>query len=144
MTPARTRLRGEALTLAPLLVVTAFAALYVARHDVGVRTTAVVGVVLLLTQVLPGALVWRAMRPRDGWLLEDLAMGGAVGAALAVPGVLRVKGRASIAGKASPVVVQAVGPRLETWFATGGEGGGLVVIGLRDMDRAAVSARLAG
>ena len=88
MTPARTRLRGEALTLAPLLVVTAFAALYVARHDVGVRTTAVVGVVLLLTQVLPGALVWRAMRPRDGWLLEDLAMGGAVGAALAVPGVI--------------------------------------------------------
>jgi cobalamin biosynthesis protein CobW len=72
------------------------------------------------------------------------ALKAAVTSALAVPGVLRVKGRASVAGRASPVVVQAVGPRLETWFATGGEGGGLVVIGLRDMDRAAVSARLAG
>jgi cobalamin biosynthesis protein CobW len=67
-----------------------------------------------------------------------------VAAALAVPGVLRIKGRAAIAGKASPAVVQAVGPRLETYFAPDGEGGSLVVIGLRDVDRAAVAARLAG
>jgi cobalamin biosynthesis protein CobW len=58
--------------------------------------------------------------------------------------VLRIKGRAAIAGKASPAVVQAVGPRLETYFAPDGEGGSLVVIGLRDVDRAAVAARLAG
>jgi cobalamin biosynthesis protein CobW len=71
------------------------------------------------------------------------ALKAAVTSALAVPGVLRIKGRARVAGKASPVVVQAVGPRLETWYAADGAGEGLVVIGLRDMDRAAVSARLA-
>ncbi|MFW5469400.1 hypothetical protein ACOCJ4_05070 [Knoellia sp. CPCC 206435] len=38
-----------------------------------------------LTQVLPGALVWRAVRPRRGWLLEDLVMGFAIGIAIAVP-----------------------------------------------------------
>ncbi|GAA3686743.1 hypothetical protein FB459_1044 [Yimella lutea] len=36
-------------------------------------------------QVLPGAMVWRAIRPRNGWLLEDLAMGFAMGFAIAVP-----------------------------------------------------------
>jgi cobalamin biosynthesis protein CobW len=71
------------------------------------------------------------------------ALKAAVTSALAVPGVLRIKGRARVAGRASPVVVQAVGPRLETWYAADGAGEGLVVIGLRDMDRVAVSARLA-
>ena len=40
---------------------------------------------ILLTQVLPGAIVWRAVRPRDGWLLEDAAAGFAIGSAMAVP-----------------------------------------------------------
>ena len=40
---------------------------------------------IAVTQVLPGALVWRAVRPRSGWLLEDLAMGFAIGIALSVP-----------------------------------------------------------
>ncbi|GAB3878353.1 hypothetical protein [Terrabacter terrigena] len=40
---------------------------------------------LLVTQVLPGVLVWRSLRPRAGWLLEDLAAGFAIGSALAVP-----------------------------------------------------------
>ncbi|NUT33759.1 MAG: hypothetical protein HOV79_11865 [Hamadaea sp.] len=54
-----------------------------------VRATAAV----ILTQVLPGALVWRAVRPRRGWLAEDLAMGFAVGSALAI-GVQIVAGLA--------------------------------------------------
>ena len=37
------------------------------------------------TQLLPGALLWRCIRPRDGWLLEDLAMGFAMGIAIVVP-----------------------------------------------------------
>ena len=41
-------------------------------------------VVVLTTQILPGALVWRAVRPRHGWLLEDVAMGFAIGSALAI------------------------------------------------------------
>ncbi|WP_433305003.1 hypothetical protein ACQP2F_16900 [Actinoplanes sp. CA-030573] len=40
--------------------------------------------VVLGTQVLPGALAWRAARPREGWLLEDLAMGFAVGSVFAI------------------------------------------------------------
>ena len=68
-----------------------------------------------------------------------------VEAALAVPGVLRVKGHAPIAGKPSPAVVQAVGSRVELAFARPGSrtGEGLVVIGLKGMDRAEVEAALA-
>ena len=63
-------------------------------------------------------------------------------AALAVPGVLRVKGRAAIDGKAAVAVVQAVGPRVDLSFAPGAGEAGLVVIGLRTMDRAVVAAAL--
>ena len=68
----------------------------------------------------------------------------AASAALAVPGVLRIKGRIAIAGKAAPATVQAVGPRLETSFSPGTVANGLVVIGLRALDRATVGAALAG
>ena len=40
--------------------------------------------VVAVTQVLPGALAWRCVRPRAGWWFEDLAMGFAIGAVLAV------------------------------------------------------------
>lgn len=72
------------------------------------------------------------------------AVRAAVAAALAVPGVLRIKGRVGVAGKAAPAVVQGVGPRIETWFEPGGDAAGLVVIGLRDLDRSAVTRALAG
>ncbi len=75
----------------------------------------------------------------------DLATAGAaVRAALACPGVLRVKGFAAIAGKPAPLTVQAVGDRVELAFARPGSraGQGLVVIGLKDMDRAAIEAAL--
>ncbi|MDQ1586736.1 MAG: hypothetical protein QOH80_2101, partial [Actinomycetota bacterium] len=39
---------------------------------------------VLLTQLLPGVLVWRAVRPPRGWWLEDVAMGFALGTVLAV------------------------------------------------------------
>ena len=67
-----------------------------------------------------------------------------VSATLAIPGVLRVKGRVGVAGKSAPAVVQAVGPRLDVSFAPGAAPSGLVVIGLRDMDRAAIAAALTG
>jgi hypothetical protein len=47
-------------------------------HAVGALLT------VLLTQVLPGALLWRTVRPREGWWLEDLTMGFAIGSVLAV------------------------------------------------------------
>lgn len=40
---------------------------------------------VLITQVFPGALIWRTIRPRNGWLLEDVFMGFAMGICVAVP-----------------------------------------------------------
>lgn len=42
-------------------------------------------VAVAILQVLPGLLLWRLVRPQDGWLAEDLVIGLAVGAALTVP-----------------------------------------------------------
>ena len=39
---------------------------------------------VLLTQILPGALIWRMVRPRNGSWLEDLAMGFAIGSVIAI------------------------------------------------------------
>ncbi|MBN9023115.1 MAG: cobalamin biosynthesis protein CobW [Rhizobiales bacterium] len=72
------------------------------------------------------------------------ALRAKVQAALTVPGVFRIKGHARVAGKAAPVVVQAVGARVETYFSPTPAKDGLVVIGLRDLDRATAAARLAG
>jgi len=67
-----------------------------------------------------------------------------VARALAAPGVLRIKGRVAVSGKSAPAVVQAVGPRVDVSFAPAPSSGGLVVIGLRGMDRSAVIAALGG
>ncbi len=59
--------------------------------------------------------------------------------AMAQNGVLRIKGAVAIDGKAAPAMVQAVGPRVETWFAAGADSAGkLVVIGLKGVDLARV------
>ena len=63
--------------------------------------------------------------------------------AMAVDGVLRIKGHAPIEGRAAPLAVQAVGPRVETWFVSDeSRRPGLVVIGLKGLDRAAVQIAL--
>jgi cobalamin biosynthesis protein CobW len=67
-----------------------------------------------------------------------------VAAALSVPGVLRVKGRAGIFNRSGAAVVQAVGARVETYFTPESQVPHLVVIGLRDMDRVAIEMALAG
>lgn len=68
-----------------------------------------------------------------------------VRAAMAAKGVLRIKGQAAVEGRSAALAVQAVGPRIETWFLQGkSHPSGLVVIGLKDMDRAAVEAALQG
>jgi cobalamin biosynthesis protein CobW len=72
------------------------------------------------------------------------AIRGHVQAGLALPGVLRVKGRVKVANKAGCAVVQAVGTRVDTYFSPADDAARLVVIGLRDMDRAAIEAALAG
>ncbi len=63
--------------------------------------------------------------------------------------VLRVKGFAAVAGKPMRLMVQAVGPRVthqydRAWTATEAREGRLVVIGLKGLDRGAVTRALAG
>ncbi len=62
-------------------------------------------------------------------------------------GLVRVKGRLWLAGKALPLQIQAAGPRLECWFeGRAGESGApgleLVMMGF-GLDRATIEARLA-
>jgi cobalamin biosynthesis protein CobW len=68
------------------------------------------------------------------------AMRACIEAALGQDGVLRIKGHARVAGKPSPVIVQAVGGRVELSFARPdlSPGEQLVVIGLKGFDGGAV------
>lgn len=67
----------------------------------------------------------------------------AVLAAMNSHGVLRIKGAISIQGKTAPLAVQAVGPRVETWFATPSGGTPkLVVIGEKGLEQAAIRTTL--
>ena len=61
-------------------------------------------------------------------------------------GVLRAKGRVSVAAKALPFVVQAVGRRVDGYFARDRDAvaGRLVVIGMAGLDADAIAARLGG
>ena len=61
-------------------------------------------------------------------------------------GILRAKGRLSVTGKALPYIVQAVGRRVDGYYARGAEGthGQLVVIGLAGLDADAIATRLGG
>jgi len=63
--------------------------------------------------------------------------------AMAIDGLLRIKGVIRLAGRSAPLAVQAVGPRVETWFLTDTKRKpGLVVIGLKGLDRARVERAL--
>ena len=64
---------------------------------------------------------------------------------MAVDGVLRIKGLVALAGRETPLAVQAVGPRVESWFrGEPVEHPSLVIIGLAGMDRHAAEAALRG
>lgn len=83
---ARPALRGlllGSLTLAPLLATAGFLG-YAVQHGLSWRHALAGTVAVGVVQVLPGVLCWRAVRPRAGWLLEDLGMGFAIGYCLAV------------------------------------------------------------
>ena len=61
-------------------------------------------------------------------------------------GILRAKGRLSVDNKALPLVVQAVGQRVDSYFARASDGAidQLVVIGLTGLDGIAIAKRLDG
>lgn len=68
-----------------------------------------------------------------------------VRAAMVVEGVLRIKGLVVVNDRSAPLAVQAVGPRVETWFvADVSRKPGLVVIGLKGLDRGKVELALRG
>ncbi|MEM0906910.1 MAG: cobalamin biosynthesis protein CobW [Pseudomonadota bacterium] len=73
---------------------------------------------------------------------KDRAGAEAAVAALARdPAILRVKGTVAIADRPAPLYVQAVGPRVETWFGRpGAKASALVVIGLKPLPTSAISA----
>lgn len=51
---------------------------------VGQRELAVAALAVLATQVVPGLVLWRFLRPRHGYWVEDMAVGAALGAGMAV------------------------------------------------------------
>ena len=61
-------------------------------------------------------------------------------------GILRAKGRLSVDGKLLPLVVQAVGQRVDSYYARATDGivNQLVIIGLAGLDGATIAARLGG
>ena len=68
---------------------------------------------------------------------------------IAAHDILRLKGFADVKGSAARLLVQAVGPRLNSYFdrpwkAGEARGTELVVIGEKHMDRAAIAASLKG
>ena len=82
-----------------------------------------------------------------GEVADVEAFAGRLGAVIRDHGILRLKGFAAVAGRPMRLVVQAVGPRVETWFdrpfGAGPRQTRLVVIGLEGLDRAAIEAALA-
>ncbi|MGC4943665.1 hypothetical protein [Kribbella sp. DT2] len=67
-----------------LLLSVAFFLTTAVRADLP-ASAAVLGLLgLVVTQLLPGVLVWRCVRPNRGWWIEDVMMGLAVGFMLAI------------------------------------------------------------
>jgi hypothetical protein len=81
------RLRGWFSTLFSVLILLAATALVLGtaiQADLPVRSAIAALAALVVTQLLPGFLVWRVVRPLNGWWIEDVMMGLAVGFVLAV------------------------------------------------------------
>ncbi|HVM26826.1 MAG TPA: hypothetical protein VM433_04040 [Mycobacteriales bacterium] len=99
--PPRSRVRAVA-AWAPALALLLYLALAV-RAGLPAAAAARGVLVVLLTQLLPGVLVWRCVRPVRGWWVEDLALGFAIGsgvavAAQAVAGTVDAAWPAAVAG----------------------------------------------
>ncbi len=81
-----------------------------------------------------------------GEIKDATAFAETIATAMRAHGILRLKGFAAIAGKPMRLVIQAVGPRIETYFDRpfGGEAREtrLVVIGRSGLDRNAVKAAI--
>ncbi len=82
-------------------------------------------------------------------IADPAALAARVSAIAEAEGVLRIKGFAAVPGKPMRLLVQAVGPRVahhydRAWSANEPRTGQLVVIGLKGIDRAAITRGLIG
>jgi cobalamin biosynthesis protein CobW len=82
-------------------------------------------------------------------IADPAALAARVSATAAAEGVLRIKGFAAVPGKPMRLLVQAVGPRVahhydRPWNTGEARAGALVVIGLKGIDRAAITRGLLG
>jgi G3E family GTPase len=83
------------------------------------------------------------------WAEDPAALAARVSAVAEAEGVLRIKGFASIPGKPMRLLVQAVGPRVahhydRPWAPSEAREGHLVVIGLKGINRDAITRALLG
>ncbi|MEM6624512.1 MAG: cobalamin biosynthesis protein CobW [Pseudomonadota bacterium] len=82
-----------------------------------------------------------------GEVADAKAFAEHLGAVIHAHGILRLKGFVAVAGKPMRLVVQAVGPRIDTYFdrpfGSDPRQTRLVVIGMAGLDQAAISAELA-
>ncbi|MCL5775623.1 cobalamin biosynthesis protein CobW [Limibaculum sp. FT325] len=82
-----------------------------------------------------------------GEIADPAALTGRLAEIIRAHDILRLKGFVAVAGKPMRMVVQAVGPRIETYFdrpfGAGPRGTHLVVIGEAGLDRAAIEAAIA-
>jgi cobalamin biosynthesis protein CobW len=82
-------------------------------------------------------------------IADPAALAARVAQAASADGVLRIKGFAAVPGKPMRLLVQAVGPRVthhydRPWAASEPRTGALVVIGLKGIDREAITQALTG
>jgi hypothetical protein len=82
-TPSGRRFTTTLGALAPALVTVLFL-IGAIRGGLSIDGAVRATLAVLVLQVAPGALVWRAIRPRAGWWMEDLAVGFAIGSVLAI------------------------------------------------------------
>jgi len=82
---ARSSWPAESATLGPALLRLTVLLLVAAARGATHFELLTASLTVLVTQLLPGVVIWRAMRPVHGWWIEDIALGGlALGAGLAV------------------------------------------------------------
>jgi cobalamin biosynthesis protein CobW len=84
-----------------------------------------------------------------GTITDRIGFLDEIGKLVAAHGILRLKGFVSLAGAPSRLLVQAVGPRLESYFdrpwrKDEPRRGSLVVIGLKGLNRESIAAALQG
>lgn len=85
MTTQRNTTARELATLAPPLLLLVCLLQTATARGAGHQELVLASLAVAGTQILPGALLWRLVRPVDGWLVEDLVLGLGIGAVLAVP-----------------------------------------------------------